>query len=98
MAQSNKYGEVTVERDSAANPLNGSAEPVFVLRASDASAAMMLGAYQGFHTAAVGEAMRTSEDGQAPLELVAHVQSVSRAVAQFNAWREANPHLVDRAD
>jgi len=37
MARDQKYGEVTVSQDSPNRPLNGSDEPVFLLRGTDAA-------------------------------------------------------------
>lgn len=37
MARDQKYGEVTVAQDSPNRPLNGSDEPVFLLRGTDAA-------------------------------------------------------------
>lgn len=45
MAYSNKYGSVTVENDSVNNPLNGTDEPVFLLRSQDMTALMNLKNY-----------------------------------------------------
>lgn len=44
MAVDLKYGEVTVEKEPG-NPLNGTDEPVFVIRARDKSALMIIGEY-----------------------------------------------------
>ena len=46
MAKNSKYGKITVELDSSSHPLNGSNEPVFLLRAQDICSLIALKAYR----------------------------------------------------
>lgn len=46
MSIDRKYGHVTVETDSSEHPLNGTDEPVFLIRANDLSAIEALHDYR----------------------------------------------------
>lgn len=74
MAKDNKYGEVTVQDDSLMNPLNGTDEPVFVVRARDTCALGTLEAY-----AEEASARGASEE---------FVESLTSVHDRFSAWQE----------
>lgn len=78
MARDLKYGEVTVERDSTENPLNGSVdgEPVFVLRAQDRAALATLAAYR-----AQCITLDAAPD---------HVDAIERVEDEFRGWQDRN--------
>lgn len=72
MAFDQKYGEITVSRDSENHPLNGSDEPVIVFRASDESALDVINFYGTLHadrTVFAAEILKTYEAFQTWREL-----------------------------
>lgn len=74
MAHDDKYGEITIENDSEAHPLNGSDEPIFLFRAQDSLLVPLLARYRNLRLQALG-------DGDAPpsewlANLDEHVQRI----------------------
>lgn len=84
MAHSSKYGNVTVQDDSLMNPLNGTDEPVFVLRARDACALGTLESY-------IEEA---ETRGSAP----EFIEGLQEPYEKFAAWRDAHRDEIKLPD
>lgn len=84
MAMNGKYGEVSVENDSDEHPLNGSDEPVFVLRASDNNAVSLLQVY--------AEMCQTGGSPQA------HLDGITESLGRFVDWQTEHEDAVKVAD
>lgn len=83
MAVSGKYGQITVEREPG-NPLNGTDEPVFLLRARDKTAVLALVTYQ----------QSAKANGAGPMIEV----MMNETIIRFREWQKAHPDLVKAPD
>lgn len=75
MARDLTYGEVTVDREDPVRPLNGTDEPVFIIRAGDELGMVALTAYRD---AAIG------------LERPQATERSMNAFRDFLSWQEYN--------
>lgn len=82
MAQSDKYGDVIVEREPG-NPL-GEDEPVFLLRARDATSVPLLEKYLNLIF------LKNSPPK--------HIYAVEDVIQTFREWQRRNPTLVKIPD
>ncbi len=85
MALSGKYGKIIVEHDSKSLSLNGSDEPVFMVRARDVYGPLALVAYK--------QAAVSGGRGSADLE-----RSVNEQLDAFREWQKSHPHLLKAPD
>lgn len=81
MARDLKYGRVTVEFDSEERPLNGSDEPVFILRAQDLTALFAIASYE------------THQRIDANL---ATAEGAREAMAAFELFKREHPELMKK--
>lgn len=88
MAKDHKYGDVTVENEPG-TPLNGTDEPVFILRAQDQEAMPTIARYINRY--------RQIEDPEAQRseEFFTTLDEVQEA---FRAWQTANRDKMKLAD
>lgn len=84
MAKSSKYGEVTVQDDSLMNPLNGTDEPVFILRARDTSSLATIQAHIEDNSA-----RGTDED---------YLAGVAADYDRFEAWQREHADEIKLPD
>lgn len=108
MAVDGKYGAVTVEVDSERHPLNGSGEPVFLLRGQDKATISAIRSYrasQWLERDQLTRADAREESDEERAERAAKIErktaviaAVDSAVALHEEWRAANPELVKAAD
>jgi len=83
MAVDRKYGSVTVEREPG-NVLNGTDEPVFVIRARDFAAVSTLYDYQSN-----ARFEGCGED---------HIDMVNDTITDFEEWQKAHPKRLKIPD
>lgn len=83
MAHDAKYGEVTVENEPG-NPLNGTDEPVFLLRARDQAALAGIEAYRA-------DCRRKGS----PQE---HLDGITEVMERFAIWQHENAGLLKVPD
>ncbi len=86
MAQSGKYGRITVELDSKSHPLNDprSDEPVFLVRGRDAVAVLALVTYK---QAALAH-------GAGPRVEI----GMDKLIEEFRVWQRDHAHVVKTPD